>query len=104
MERRAAGAGGIAGAGGLREPRRAGGVRGSGDPDGDASEASDGTAGSAGAGGGSDASDGADAGPDGPTGPNVCGDGWRDVLTEECDDGNSVATDACSITVASTTC
>lgn len=28
-----------------------------------------------------------DALPDGPTGPNICGDGWRDPLTEECDDG-----------------
>jgi len=28
-----------------------------------------------------------DAPPDGPTGPNVCGDGWRDPIHEECDDG-----------------
>ena len=28
-----------------------------------------------------------DASPDGPTGPNICGDGWRDLVLEECDDG-----------------
>ena len=26
-------------------------------------------------------------GPIGPIGPNVCGDGWRDSVSEECDDG-----------------
>ena len=28
-----------------------------------------------------------DGPPDGPPVPNQCGDGWRDLLTEECDDG-----------------
>jgi len=28
-----------------------------------------------------------EAGPDGPVGPNICGDGWRDPVQEECDDG-----------------
>ena len=28
-----------------------------------------------------------DTGPDGPIGPNTCGDGWRDPVWEECDDG-----------------
>lgn len=36
----------------------------------------------------------ADAPPDGPTGPNVCGDGWRDPINEECDDGVDPASDA----------
>lgn len=39
----------------------------------------------------------ADAGPDGPGGPNVCGDGWRDPVAEECDDGDGLATpDSCN--------
>ena len=42
-----------------------------------------------------------DAGVDGPTGPNICGDGWRDPLVEECDDGldpSSVEDRACTST------
>ena len=45
--------------------------------------------------------DTADAPPDGPTGPNICGDGWRDPLVEECDDGldpSSVEDRACTST------
>lgn len=39
-----------------------------------------------------------DSGPDGPVGPPVCGDGWRDPLTEECDDGTgSTPPDSCSV-------
>jgi cysteine-rich repeat protein len=46
---------------------------------------------------GADAEIEQDAAPDGPPGPAVCGDGWRDLLTEECDDGNgSTPPDSCS--------
>ncbi len=33
-----------------------------------------------------------------PDGPPVCGDGWRDPLTEECDDGPGSTTDSCDDT------
>jgi cysteine-rich repeat protein len=31
-----------------------------------------------------------------PAGAGACGDGWRDALSEECDDGNADETDLCS--------
>ncbi len=100
-----AGEGGTAGSGGSAGTTGSGGTGGSADSGGSAGTAgTGGTAGTSGTGGTSGAAGTGGTSPDcmpitamgSPPSVPVCGDGWRDPASEECDDNNTSSADACT--------